>query len=141
MRDTICSSRPPGSCVLLMSLYADVTSSHVAGGLTPDALRWAFTSAHAGYWMPLVWLSHMADVQLYGMNAGPHHVTNLLLHIANTLLLFGFLWRVTGSIGRSGFVAALFAVHPLHVESVAWITERKDVLSTLFWILTMWAYV
>ena len=116
-------------------------NANVAGGLTWAGVRWAFTTAHAGYWMPLVWLSHMADVQLYGMNAGPHHVTNLLLHIASTLLLFGLLWRITGAVGRSAFVAALFAVHPLHVESVAWITERKDVLSTLFWMLTMWAYV
>lgn len=116
-------------------------NAQVAGGLTWAGAAWAFTTAHAGYWMPLVWLSHMADVQLYGMNAGPHHVTNLLLHIASTLLLFGLLWRITGAVGRSAFVAALFAVHPLHVESVAWITERKDVLSTLFWMLTMWAYV
>ena len=116
-------------------------NQHVAGGLTWGAIGWAFTSAHAGYWMPLVWLSHMTDVQIYGMKAGPHHVTNLLLHVANTLLLFGLLWRLTGSVGRSGFVAALFAVHPLHVESVAWITERKDVLSTLFWMMAIWAYV
>ena len=116
-------------------------NANVAGGLTWAGVRWAFTTAHAGYWMPLVWLSHMADVQLHGMNSGPHHVTNLLLHIASTLLLFGLLWRITGAVGRSAFVAALFAVHPLHVESVAWITERKDVLSTLFWMLTMWAYV
>jgi Tfp pilus assembly protein PilF len=116
-------------------------NTNVAGGLTWAGVGWAFTSARAGYWMPLVWLSHMLDVQLYGMNAGPHHVTNLVLHIACTLLLFGLLLRMTGAAGRSAFVAALFAVHPLHVESVAWITERKDVLSTVFWMLTLWAYV
>jgi Flp pilus assembly protein TadD len=83
----------------------------------------------------------MLDVQLYGMNAGPQHVTNLVLHVLNTLLLFGLLHWMTGALGRSAFVAGLFAVHPLHVESVAWIAERKDVLSTLFWMLTIWAYV
>ena len=85
-------------------------------------------------WHPLTWLSHMLDVQLYGLNPGPHHLTNLLFHIANTLLLFGLLHRMTGALGRSAFVAGLFAVHPLHVESVAWVAERKDVLSTLFGI-------
>jgi hypothetical protein len=88
----------------------------------------------------LIWLSHMLDVQLYGLNAGGHHVTNVLLHIVNSILLFGLLHRMTGACGRSAFVAALFAAHPLHVESVVWITERKDVLRTLFWLLTMWAY-
>lgn len=114
---------------------------HVAGGLTRGGVSWAFTTFHAGYWIPLIWLSHMLDVQLYGMNAGLHHVTNVLLHIVNTILLFGLLYRVTGALGRSAFVAALFAVHPLHVESVVWVTERKDVLSTLFWMLTLWAYI
>jgi hypothetical protein len=114
---------------------------HVAAGLTWGGVSWAFTAFHAGYWIPLIWLSHMLDVQLYGMNAGLHHVTNVLLHIVNTILLFGLLYRVTGALGRSAFVAALFAVHPLHVESVVWVTERKDVLSTLFWMLTLWAYI
>ena len=113
----------------------------VAAGLTWRGVGWAFTTAHSANWHPLTWLSHMLDVQLYGMQAGGHHVTSLLLHIANTLLLFGVLYRMTGAVGRSGFVAALFAVHPLHVESVAWVAERKDVLSTLFWMLTLWTYV
>jgi Flp pilus assembly protein TadD len=113
----------------------------VAAGLTWRGVGWAFTTAHAANWHPLTWLSHMLDVQLYGMQAGGHHVTSLLLHIANTLLLFGVLYRMTGTTGRSGFVAALFAVHPLHVESVAWVAERKDVLSALFWMLTLWSYV
>jgi hypothetical protein len=114
---------------------------YVAQGLTRESVTWAFTEVHASYWIPLNWLSHMLDVQLFGLNAGGHHVTNLLLHVANALLLYGLLFRVTGGPGRSAFVAALFAVHPLHVESVVWITERKDVLSTLFWLLSLWAYV
>jgi tetratricopeptide (TPR) repeat protein len=113
----------------------------VAAGLTWRGVVWAFTTGHAANWHPLTWLSHMLDVQLYGMHAGGHHLTNLVLHIVNTLLLFGVLQRMTGATGRSGFVAALFAVHPLHVESVAWVAERKDVLSTLFWMLTLWSYV
>src|SRR5205823_1856386 len=82
----------------------------------------------------------MLDVELHGMDPGAHHTTNVVFHVANTLLLFALLNRLTGSFWRSGMVAALFAVHPAHVESVAWVTERKDVLSTLFWLLTMWAY-
>jgi len=113
----------------------------VARGLTWQGARWALTSTAAANWHPLTWLSHMLDVQLYGLNAGPQHVTNLLIHILNALLLLGLLYSMTGSLGRSTFVAGLFAVHPLHVESVAWIAERKDVLSTLFWMLAMWAYL
>jgi len=92
-------------------------------------------------WHPLTWLSYMLDVQFFGLNPGALHATNLLLHIANTLLLFVVLYQMTGLAGRSGFVAAVFAAHPLHVESVAWVSERKDVLSTLFWMLTLLAYV
>jgi protein O-mannosyl-transferase len=114
---------------------------HVAGGLTWDGVSWALTSGYASNWHPLTWWSHMLDVQLHGLSAGPHHVTSLLLHIANSALLFGLLHAMTGAPGRSAFVAALFAVHPLHVESVAWVAERKDVLSTLFWMLTVWAYL
>jgi protein O-mannosyl-transferase len=114
---------------------------HVADGLTWTGVNWAFTSIYASYWLPLIWLSHMLDVQLYGLNAGGHHVTNVVFHIANTVLLFLLLRRMTGDLPRSAFVAAMFGVHPLHVESVVWITERKDVLSTLLWLLTMWAYV
>ena len=113
----------------------------VARGLTWHGVSWAFTTGYASNWHPLTWLSHMLDVQLYGLNPGPHHLTNLLFHIANTLLLFGLLHRTTGALGRSAFVAGLFAVHPLHVESVTWVAERKDVLSTLFAMLTLWAYV
>ncbi len=114
---------------------------HVAQGLTWQGAQWALTSSDAANWHPVTWLSHMLDVQLFGMNAGPQHVTNLILHILNALLLFGLLYRMTGAWGRSAFVAGLFALHPLHVESVAWISERKDVLSTLFGLLAMWAYV
>jgi len=114
---------------------------HVRYGLTSEAVTWAFTATHVSNWHPLTWLSHMLDCHLYGLNPKGHHFNNLLFHIANTLLLFLILNRMTGALWRSSFVAALFALHPLHVESVAWIAERKDVLSTFFWMLTMWAYV
>ena len=113
----------------------------VQGGLTLDGLAWAFTTGHSANWHPLTWISHMADVSMFGMASGPHHLVNLVLHAASTLLLFGVFTRMTGAAWRSALVAALFGVHPLHVESVAWVAERKDVLSTLFWMLTMWAYV
>jgi tetratricopeptide (TPR) repeat protein len=116
-------------------------NSHVLAGLTFSSVRWALTSGYFANWHPLTWISHMLDVQLFGLNAGAHHSVNLLFHIANTLLLFAVLNRMTGAMWRSAFVAALFGVHPLHVESVAWIAERKDTLSTLFWMLTLWAYV
>jgi len=112
----------------------------VRGGLTSESIMWAFTATHAGNWHPLTWLSHILDVQVYGMNPGQHHLTNMLFHIANTLLLFFVFRRMTGTLWRSGFVAALFALHPLHVESVAWVAERKDMLSTFFWMLTMLSY-
>ena len=114
---------------------------HVQGGLTVEGIIWAFTIAHSGNWHPLTWLSHMLDISLFGLNPGYHHLMSLLFHIANTLLLFFILRRMTGEIWKSGFVAALFALHPLHVESVAWIAERKDVLSTFFFMLTILAYV
>jgi len=114
---------------------------HLTGGLTAANVAWAFTAGYATNWHPLTWMSHMLDVQLFGLNAGAQHLTSLALHIANVLLLFWLLRRMTGATWQSAFIAALFAVHPLHVESVAWIAERKDVLSTLFWLLTMWAYV
>lgn len=116
-------------------------NQHVKAGLTRDSVRWAFTTGHVGNWHPLTWLSHMLDCQLFGTAPGRHHLTNLLLHLTNTLLLFAVLKRMTHGLWCSAFVAAAFALHPLHVESVAWIAERKDVLSGFFWILTMWAYV
>jgi tetratricopeptide (TPR) repeat protein len=114
---------------------------HVTAGLTTSSLAWAWSAAgYAANWHPLTWLSHMLDVELFGLWAGGHHLTSVLLHALNTVLLFLLLYRTTSAVGRSAFVAALFAVHPMHVESVAWIAERKDVLSTLFWFLTMLAY-
>ncbi|MGD0650697.1 MAG: tetratricopeptide repeat protein [Verrucomicrobiia bacterium] len=113
----------------------------VRDGLTLRGLVWAFTTNHMGNWHPLTWLSLMLDCQLFGLKAGPHHLVNVLFHIVNTLLLFSVLNRMTRAPWRSGSVAALFALHPLHVESVAWVAERKDVLSAFFWMLTMWAYV
>jgi protein O-mannosyl-transferase len=113
----------------------------VSRGLTLNGLAWAFTTGHASNWHPLTWLSHMLDVQLFGTNAAAHHGTSLVLHLLDSLALYLLLHRATGRSGPSWVVAALFAVHPLHVESVAWVAERKDVLSTLFWFLTTWAYV
>ncbi len=113
----------------------------VLKGVSPQSVLWAFTTNTQSNWHPLTWISLMLDAQLGGGSPGVFHATNLLLHLANTLLLFLFLHSVTGYRWRSAAVSALFALHPLHVESVAWITERKDVLSTLFWLLTMFAYV
>jgi tetratricopeptide (TPR) repeat protein len=115
-------------------------NSHVQAGLTWAGVIWAFQSGAAANWHPLTWLSHMLDCQLYGLNPGGHHSTNLLFHVANTLLLFLLLRQLTGALWRSAFVAALFAWHPLHVESVAWAAERKDVLSAFFWMLALMAY-
>ena len=114
---------------------------HVRSGITLDGFRWAFSTTYAEFWHPLTWLSLMLDYQLYGLNAGGYHLTNLILHILSTLLLFWLFNRMTGMIWRSAFVAALFALHPLHVESVVWIAERKDVLSAFFFMLTLCLYV
>ncbi|HEV8059330.1 MAG TPA: tetratricopeptide repeat protein, partial [Gemmataceae bacterium] len=115
---------------------------HVLAGVTSDGLRWAFTTFDWSNWHPLTWLSLQVDASFYGgPKAGRFHATNVLLHIANAVLLSLVLGRMTGMVWRSAMVAALFALHPLHVESVAWVSERKDVLSTLFWMLTMTAYV
>ncbi len=114
---------------------------HVMSAITIGSIRWAFTTGHSANWHPVTWISHMIDVQLFGLNPRWHHLTNLLLHIANTLLLFLVFHRMTKAPWKSAFAAALFAIHPLHVESVAWVSERKDVLSTFFWMLAMGAYV
>jgi len=113
----------------------------VTSGLTLHGVTWAFTHSHLNNWHPLTWLTHMLDWQLYERKAGGHHLTNLLLHTASVLLLFLVLSQMTGALWRSAFVAAIFAIHPLHVESVAWIAERKDVLSGVFFMLTLGAYV
>lgn len=112
----------------------------VIQGLSWPGVEWAFTTGQASNWHPLTWISHMVDLELFGLNPGPHHLVNLFLHIINTILLFTLLRQTTGATFRSALVAALFALHPLHVESVAWVSERKDVLSTLFLMLTLWAY-
>ena len=114
---------------------------HIQSGLNLGFLKWAFTTNHTGFWQPLTWLSFMMDYQLFGLNPGGYHLVNLFLHIINSLLLFLILNGMTHALWKSAFVAALFALHPLHVESVAWIAERKDVLSAFFWMLTMGAYV
>jgi tetratricopeptide (TPR) repeat protein len=116
-------------------------NSQVKAGLKGEGLVWAFTTPHAYNWHPVTWISHMLDCQLYRLNPGAHHFTNVLFHTANALLLLLLLARITGNFWSSVFVAALFALHPLHVESVAWLSERKDVLSTFFWMLTTLAYV
>ena len=120
--------------------YYLTANPKVQAGLTWEGVRWAFTRTHAANWHPVTWLSHMLDCQLYGLKPAGHHLTNLVFHTANTLLLFGLLKRLTGAFWRSALVAALFALHPLHVESVAWVAERKAVLSTFFGLLCLWAY-
>ena len=113
----------------------------VLAGLTPHGIRWAFTTTRAANWHPLTWISHMLDVSLFGLDAGAHHLTSVVLHAAASVTLFLMLLSSTGRRWPSAFVAAAFAVHPLHVESVAWVAERKDVLAGLFWFTTMAAYV
>ena len=140
--------------VAILLVYSQVTSHqflnydddiyvtanpHVASGVTGDGIAWAFRSFDVN-WHPLTWISHMLDVKLFGMNAGRHLLMNVVLHALNTLLVFFLLQRLTGFTGRSAIVAALFGLHPLHVESVAWVSERKDVLSSLFMLLTLHAY-
>ncbi len=115
-------------------------NSHVKAGLTTDGIAWAMTTFDALNWHPLTWLSHMLDCQLYGLNPSGHHVTNVLLHAAASIILFLALRRMTGALWPSAWVAAIFAVHPLRVESVAWVAERKDGLSGLFFMLTLWFY-
>jgi protein O-mannosyl-transferase len=114
---------------------------NIQAGITLKAIKWAFTTGYANFWHPLTLLSYMLDWQLFGSNPAGYHLTNLIFHIANTLLLFLVLKRMTDAVWPSAFAAALFALHPLHVESVAWVSERKDVLSTFFWLLAMWAYL
>jgi len=114
---------------------------YVKAGLTAGSINWAFTTVHASNWHPLTWLSHMLDVQVLGLDSGRHHLINVLFHIVNTLLLFGVLRLMTGRLWPSSLVALLFALHPLHVQSVAWVAERKDVLSTFFGLLAVRTYV
>ena len=117
-----------------------VNNSHVTNGLNWPDIKRAFTSPHVGNFLPLTWLSLMLDCELFGPDPGRMHLVNVLLHMANTLLVFVLLKKMTGRMWPSAFVAAAFALHPMHVESVAWVTERKDVLSTFFLLLTLTAY-
>jgi tetratricopeptide (TPR) repeat protein len=116
-------------------------NNHILTGLTLDNIAWAFKQSHSFMWHPITSISHMLDCQIFGLKAGGHHIVNLLFHIANTLLLFTVLRRMTGAFWQGAFVAAFFALHPLNVESVAWISERKNVLSAFFWMLTMAVYI
>jgi protein O-mannosyl-transferase len=118
-----------------------IRNRHVRSGLSWDSFIWAMTDIHTGYWHPLTWLSHMLDYELFRDGAGGHHWMSLIFHIANVVMLYIFLRRATADVWRSAFVAALFAVHPVNVESVAWVAERKNLVSTFFWIMAMWAYV
>ena len=115
-------------------------NSYVQSGITLNGVLWAFSTTHAEYWHPLTWLSLMFDYQLFGLNAGGYHVINLIIHIMSTLLLFWLFNRMTGEIWKSVFVAALFALHPLRVESVVWVAKRRDVLCVFFWMLTLCLY-
>jgi Flp pilus assembly protein TadD len=116
-------------------------NTHVHEGITWKNIAWAFSNTDYGYWHPLTWMSHMLAFQVFGLKSGMHHLINLLLHISNTLLLFFVLKRMTGVLWQSAFVAAVFALHPLNVESISWVSERKNVLSTFFWMLTILTYV
>ena len=120
--------------------YYVLENRQVQQGLTVQSITWAFTNYHLGNWHPLTWISHMVDWRLYGQNPGGHHVTNMYLHAANALLLFLLLIYMTGFLWRSAMVAFLFALHPAHVESVAWVAERKDVLCAFFWFAALLAY-
>src|SRR5215468_10552545 len=145
-----------GLAVMTLGIYAQVIGHQfitlddptyirenpmVNRGVTLAGLAWAFTTFYATNWHPLSWISHMIDCQLFGTNAGRHLVVNALIHVANTLLVFYFLFRTTHARWPSALVGALFALHPLHVESVAWASERKDTLSTFFGLLSLIAYV
>lgn len=122
------------------NLYV-VENPNLQKGITKEGLGWATTTFHTTNWHPLTWLSYLADYELFGLNPAGYHLSNLILHLLNTLLLFILMRRMTGEIWKGAAVATLFAVHPLNIESVVWIAERKNLLSTLFWILTLLAYV
>jgi tetratricopeptide (TPR) repeat protein len=118
-----------------------IGNTHIRDGLTLAGLGWAFTTSYAANWFPITWISHMLDFQLFGPDSGWHHLTNVVIHAASVLLLFALLRRMTEKLPESAFVSFVFALHPLHVESVAWVSERKDVLSAFFWFLTTWLYL
>ena len=118
-----------------------LNNPHMRDGLTLESIAWSFKATHAVNWHPITWLSHLLDVELYGMAPGMHHRINQLFHILNIILLLHILRLATGNLWPSCFVAAVFALHPLQVETVAWVSERKNVLSTFFWMMTLWAYI
>jgi Tfp pilus assembly protein PilF len=122
------------------NLYV-TNNPQVQAGLGWNGIVWAFSTSHTGNWIPITWLSHMLDCQLYGLSAAGHHLTSLLIHLANAILVFFLFQKLTAHVWRSAFVAAIFALHPINVESVAWVAERKNVLCTLLWLLTIWAYI
>ncbi len=126
--------------IQLDDYYYVVGNARIATGISVANIVWAFTSLEVANWHPLTWLSHMLDVQLYGLNAGGHHISSVVIHAAAAVLLLLLLYRLTGAVWQSALVAALFALHPMHVESVAWVAERKDVLSAFFWFLTLLLY-
>ena len=115
-----------------------IENTHIQTGLTFQNIAWAFRDTHVGHWHPLTWFSHMLDWRLFRANPGGHHWTSIILHVANTLLLFLVFKRMTAEVWKNAFIAALFGVHPLNVESVVWIAERKNVLSMFFLIVTIW---
>ena len=121
------------------SLYV-FENPHIREGLSLKGIRWALTATYASNWHPLTWLSHMTDITLFGMYPGRHHLTNLYLHVLNSLVLFLLLKRIVGGDWKCGMVAILFALHPINVESVVWVAQRKTLICALFWILTVWSY-
>jgi hypothetical protein len=151
LRLLICFSLILATCIAFWQIQANdflnlddnlyvLDNPHIQDGVSLRGILWAFTEVYAGHWHPLAWLSHMLDIELFALKSGGHHMTSLIIHTINTILLFLLFQRMTGALWRSASVAALFALHPLHVESVAWVAERKDLLCAFFWILTLWAY-
>ncbi len=116
-------------------------NAQIRDGFSWGGIVWAFSTGYAANWFPVTWLSHMLDCQLFGLDAGWHHLTNVVIHTVNSMLLLALMKRMTGRLWESAFVAFVFALHPLHVESVAWVSERKDVLFAFFWFLTTWLYL
>jgi len=140
---TIVAYEPVRRCGFVTIDDSDYVTNNprVNGGISAKAVAWAFTTSHASNWHPLTWLSHIIDCELFGLNPLGHHASSLLLHIANTILLFLVFRAMTKQVWASAFIAAVFALHPTHAESVVWVAERKDVLSALFWMLTIAAYI
>src|SRR6266480_702980 len=139
---TVAAYLPVWQCAFVAYDDPDYVTDNrmVRAGLTVAGMKWAFTTAHSDNWHPLTWLSHMTDCELFDLRPAAHHLVNVLFHAVNAALVFLLLLRVTAAMWPTAFVAAMFALHPLHVDSVAWVSERKDVLSTFFGLLAMAAY-